>query len=106
MSVVLTSTEGGDLLSAKQIEEFLGDFLTKKFAELLGARQVPCLLSARKAAKSLDVSEAYLAKLRSEGSGGPAWIKIGSSCLYHPDDLAAFVAARRRTSTRDVLEAA
>jgi hypothetical protein len=63
------------------------------------------LLSAKEAAAHLGVSEAYLAKLRSEGGGCP-YVKIGTRCLYHPDDLAAYVASRRRHSTSDVREVA
>ena len=63
------------------------------------------LLSAKETAAFLGVSEAYLAKLRSEGGGCP-FIKIGTRCLYSPDDLATFVAARRRASTSDDREVA
>jgi predicted DNA-binding transcriptional regulator AlpA len=58
------------------------------------------LLSAREAALHLGVSAAYLAKLRSQG-GGPRYIKIGARVVYTPEDLAAFIASRRRASTSD-----
>jgi hypothetical protein len=63
------------------------------------------LLSAKEAATYLGLSEAYLAKLRSEG-GGPDYVKIGTRVLYSVDFLAAFIAARRRTSTADTGKAA
>jgi predicted DNA-binding transcriptional regulator AlpA len=63
------------------------------------------LLSTKETAKLLGLSEAYLAKMRVDGSG-PTHVKIGSRCLYSPQDLAMFIAARRRRSTSDVPEVA
>lgn len=52
------------------------------------------------AAVYLGVSPKSLAVLRSIG-GGPAYFKLGKRCFYKLDDLQAWVAARRATSTAD-----
>ncbi len=60
--------------------------------------QTPGLLSVKAAAAWLGVSISWLNKTRSSG-GGPKHIKIGSRCLYDPDDLREFAAMHRRNVT-------
>jgi hypothetical protein len=56
------------------------------------------LLSPKEAAEFLGISEGHLAKLRCEG-GGPVYSKLGVNVRYLPQDLLAYVVARRRMST-------
>jgi predicted DNA-binding transcriptional regulator AlpA len=58
------------------------------------------LLKVPEAAIYLAVSVAYLNALRCRG-GGPVFVRMGRAVAYHPDDLEAWLAARRRTSTSD-----
>jgi len=48
----------------------------------------------------LGVSLSWLNKARVRG-GGPIFVKFRRSVRYAADDLAAFIAKRRRTSTSD-----
>jgi predicted DNA-binding transcriptional regulator AlpA len=61
----------------------------------------PFVLRERRAAKRLDVSVEFLQKLRVRG-GGPPFIRLGTRAVgYRVDDLDAWLASRRRTSTAD-----
>ncbi len=62
---------------------------------------LPRWLRADEAAAAIGLSTSTLAKLRVYG-GGPAYSRLGRAIVYAPDDLAAWVAARRRTSTSDM----
>lgn len=57
------------------------------------------------AADYLSVSANYLAKLAVYGTG-PAFIKLGRTVLYDPDDIDRWVAARRVNSTSEYRHAA
>ena len=50
------------------------------------------------AAKYCGSTESTFNKLRLVG-GGPAYIKLGKTVVYDPDDLDAWLAAHRRKST-------
>lgn len=52
------------------------------------------------AAAYLGVSANYLAKLAVSGTG-PAFIKLGGTVLYDPDDIDHWIAARRVYSTSE-----
>jgi predicted DNA-binding transcriptional regulator AlpA len=52
------------------------------------------------AAEYIGFSQSKLAKLRVHG-GGPVFIKAGRLVLYDVEDLNAWLAERRRTSTSD-----
>ena len=58
------------------------------------------LLSAKKAAVLLGVSERTLERLRTDGEG-PKYIKFGQTVRYQPSDLRAWIEARKRASTSD-----
>ncbi len=58
------------------------------------------LLKEAEAASILSVEVATLRRWRWAGCG-PAFLKIGGAVRYDPADLAAFIAAGRRTSTSD-----
>lgn len=58
------------------------------------------LLSAKEAATLLGLSPQTLAVWRLRGAG-PAFCKLGSRCLYAPDEIERWVSERRRTSTSD-----
>ena len=58
------------------------------------------MLRVPEAATHLGVSVSYLNALRCRG-GGPIFVRMGRAVAYHPDDLEAWLAARRRTSTSD-----
>ena len=58
------------------------------------------LLRPEAVAKSLNLKPPRLARLRLEG-GGPAFIKIGRSVYYDPQDVEAFLDVSRRRSTSD-----
>lgn len=55
-------------------------------------------LNVRDAATFLGCSESFLNNARISG-GGPAFIKVGRAVRYAVDDLQAWLASRRRTST-------
>ena len=57
------------------------------------------------AANYIGFGKSTVEKLRLIG-GGPPYIKAGKIVLYDVDDLDAWLAARRRTSTSDQGEAA
>lgn len=57
-------------------------------------------LNVSEAAAFIGVSISMLNKLRVYG-GGPTFLKIGRRVAYDPDDLAAWLYARRRRSTSD-----
>ena len=61
-------------------------------------KAVPTLLSVAEAAQRLGVSKSWLNQSRLSGTG-PTFTKIGARCLYDPDDLSAWLASRRRSST-------
>lgn len=63
---------------------------------------VPKLLNVADAADRLGVSKSWLAQSRLSGVG-PAFTKIGRRCLYNPEDLTAWLASRRRSSTSQVV---
>jgi hypothetical protein len=52
------------------------------------------------AARILDVSESYLNKARTDGSG-PAYAKFGSAVRYYIPGLREWAAARTRHSTSE-----
>jgi predicted DNA-binding transcriptional regulator AlpA len=58
------------------------------------------MLRVEEAATVLGISVAYLNALRCRG-GGPVFVRMGRAVAYHPDDLEAWLAARRRVSTSD-----
>ena len=58
------------------------------------------MLSAPEAASYCGSSSSTFAKLRLYG-GGPVYVKLGRRVVYNPDDLDAWLASRRRTSTSD-----
>jgi predicted DNA-binding transcriptional regulator AlpA len=58
------------------------------------------LLSQREAAARLGLSPRTLERTRASGDG-PAFCKIGRRVLYRPEDIAAWLATRVRTSTSD-----
>jgi predicted DNA-binding transcriptional regulator AlpA len=62
------------------------------------------MLSTPEAAHYCGSSSSTLSKLRLYG-GGPAFLKLGRRVVYHPDDLDAWLASRRRTSTSDEVAA-
>ena len=59
---------------------------------------VPKLLSVSEAASQLGVSKSWLNQSRLSGRG-PIFTKIGTRCLYDPEDLSAWLASQRRSST-------
>ena len=59
------------------------------------------LINEHEAARILGLSVKTLRRWRWAGRG-VAYRKIGGCVRYHPDDLAAFVEAARRTSTSDL----
>jgi excisionase family DNA binding protein len=58
------------------------------------------LLSAKKAAALLGVSERTLERLRTDGEG-PKYIKFGQTVRYQTSDLLAWIEGRKRASTSD-----
>ena len=62
-------------------------------------------LSVREAAELLGVSVSHLNKKRVYG-GGPAYRKLDARVVYDPADLAAYLDARRVTSTSQCVGAA
>ena len=51
-------------------------------------------LTVQEAAKYLRLSPATLAKMRCRGDG-PRYSKSGAKCVYHSDDLDAYLRGRR-----------
>lgn len=62
----------------------------------------PRLLDTTQAAESLGLSARTLESYRRSGRG-PRYVKIGSRALYAPEDLAAWVEARKRSRTVEEL---
>ena len=62
-------------------------------------------LRRHEAASYLNVSHSYLAKLAVFG-GGPRMIRAGRTILYDRDDLDEWLAARKVTSTSEVINVA
>ena len=56
------------------------------------------LISQKELAESLGKSEAWCERSRWDGSG-PAFVKIGRSCMYRVSDVEAWLANNRRTCT-------
>ncbi len=54
----------------------------------------------REAALILGIRPRTLEAYRLRG-GGPSYFKVGRRCVYDVDDLEAWMASRRRTSTSD-----
>ncbi len=69
-----------------------------------GSKMTEAIKNARKklrtaeAAKYVGLGLSTIEKLRVFG-GGPAYFKLGKSVVYDPDDLDAWMASNRRTST-------
>jgi excisionase family DNA binding protein len=59
------------------------------------------LLTQQQAAEMLCLSERTLERWRVSGDG-PAFVKLGRRVAYRAEDLEAWVASRRRTSTSEV----
>ena len=57
-------------------------------------------LSVPEAATYVGVSVSYLNQMRTKGGGVP-FIKMGTRVVYAIDDLNAYLAEHRRTSTAD-----
>ena len=62
------------------------------------------LLDVRAAAARLGISASSLNKWRVSGDG-PIYIRVGAAVRYAPRDLADWLAARRRRSTAEAVEA-
>ncbi|WP_417491838.1 helix-turn-helix transcriptional regulator [Maricaulis sp.] len=60
----------------------------------------PRYVNTFKAAEYLGMSPSYMNKMRLTGDG-PPFAKIGTRVAYDLDDLAAWVEARKQTSTSD-----
>lgn len=60
----------------------------------------PEYLSTAAAAAITGLSIAWFERIRWAG-GGPPYMKVGRSVRYSTQELRAFMAARRRTSTSD-----
>ena len=56
------------------------------------------MLNTKAAAAKVGCAPITLAKLRCAG-GGPAFLKIGRSVRYRPEDIEAWLADKVRTST-------
>jgi predicted DNA-binding transcriptional regulator AlpA len=63
------------------------------------------LLNTPETADRIGTSISYLNKLRCAG-GGPVFVKMGRLVRYRPEDVDAYLDARRRTSTSDTREVA
>lgn len=61
----------------------------------------PGALSTPVAAEYLGLSPATLETLRCRG-GGPPFVKLGRRVAYRREDLEAWLARSRRSSTRDI----
>lgn len=59
------------------------------------------LIKARALSEQLCVTEGTLAKWRLYG-GGPDFIRVGRRIAYDPNDVAAWLDARRVSSTSEV----
>lgn len=66
-------------------------------------QSIPKLLSVTDVAEQIGVSASYLNKLRGSG-GGPPYVKIGTRVGYDPDDLVAWLAIHKRTTTSGLYE--
>jgi predicted DNA-binding transcriptional regulator AlpA len=60
----------------------------------------PRLLDTTQAAEALGLAARTLETYRLSGRG-PRFVKIGRRSLYAPEDLAAWVESRKRTSTKE-----
>lgn len=63
------------------------------------------MMRRSEAADYLGVSNSFLAKLAVYG-GGPVMVKAGRTVLYDPDDLDAWIAVRKVSSTSEAINAA
>jgi predicted DNA-binding transcriptional regulator AlpA len=63
------------------------------------------LLTTPETADCIGTSVSYLNKLRCAG-GGPVFVKMGRLVRYRPEDIDAYLDARRRSSTSDTREVA
>lgn len=70
---------------------------TERAATIAGKRP---RLDSHAAAKYVGLARQTLAKLRTIG-GGPKFEKLGTRVVYDPDDLDAWLALRKRSSTSD-----
>jgi predicted DNA-binding transcriptional regulator AlpA len=61
------------------------------------------LIRPKTLAEQLGVTEGTLAKWRLFGTTGPSFIRVGRRIAYDPADVAAWLDARRVTSTSEVL---
>ncbi|HEY0512729.1 MAG TPA: helix-turn-helix domain-containing protein [Thermoanaerobaculia bacterium] len=60
----------------------------------------PRLYSTVQAAEALGISPRTLELYRHTGNG-PVYVKLGSRTVYAPEDLATWVEARKRRSTKE-----
>lgn len=60
----------------------------------------PYVLNAAQAAERLGLSVSTLAKMRLYGNG-PSYSKLGRRVVYRPEDLEAWIAANRFSSTSE-----
>ena len=60
----------------------------------------PAVLSTEQAAAYVGLSRSTLEKSRVRGDG-PAYLKLGQSVRYRPDDLELWLAGKRVTSTSE-----
>ncbi len=68
-------------------------------ASINQTEHLPRMLRTSEAARLLGLSPSALEKMRVRGDG-PKFIKSGPRVVvYHPDDLAIWLASRRRLST-------
>jgi len=58
----------------------------------------PTLLTTEQAAKYLNFTTGWLAKMRVQG-GGPKWIRLGRKARYHITDLENWIGEHRVSST-------
>jgi len=63
------------------------------------------LISSEELAEFLGVPLSTLDQWASRG-GGPIYLKVGIHRRYHPDDVRAYLAARRRASSGELPPAA
>jgi predicted DNA-binding transcriptional regulator AlpA len=61
---------------------------------------IPRLLDTTQAAETLGLAARTLETYRRSGRG-PRYVKIGRRALYAPEDLAAWVEARKRSRTTE-----
>jgi predicted DNA-binding transcriptional regulator AlpA len=60
----------------------------------------PRLLDTTQAAEALGLSARTLETYRRSGKG-PRYVKLGRRTRYAPEDLAVWVASKKRTSTKE-----